>query len=259
MKYWYQRPHISIAGHVRTVIVLEGSSNPDDTQLPLFTNGMSALFCQINNDVQPNQKTANTILFGTSIPSENLDVAENNTVIIYFFKPFLLASIFKISAQELKEKAINLSAWNAQKNIALNHQLLNAANTNSAIEILDYFIAQHIESNRKECEIISHSTDLMMENSDTEILSQLLEKLQLTERTFQRIFKKYVGITPNQYRRICQFQFAFSQLKGNHFEKLTDVAYGNGYFDQSHYIRSFKEFTDTTPNEYLQSGLKKKK
>ncbi|TSJ47977.1 helix-turn-helix domain-containing protein [Fluviicola chungangensis] len=44
-------------------------------------------------------------------------------------------------------------------------------------------------------------------------------------------------------------------MKGGHFEKITDVAYANGYFDQSHYIRSFKEFTNTTPNGYLQSGL----
>jgi AraC-like DNA-binding protein len=97
-----------------------------------------------------------------------------------------------------------------------------------------------------------------MEDSNTDVLSLLLEELNLTERTFQRIFKKYVGITANEYRRICQFYFAFSQLKGGHFEKLTDVAYTNGYFDQSHYIRSFKEFTATTPNEYLQSGLNKK-
>jgi AraC-like DNA-binding protein len=86
----------------------------------------------------------------------------------------------------------------------------------------------------------------------------MLQQLNLTERTFQRIFKKYVGITANEYRRICQFQMAFYQLKARQFDKLTDVVYDNGYFDQSHYTRSFKEFTNTTPNEYLQSGLKKK-
>ena len=72
------------------------------------------------------------------------------------------------------------------------------------------------------------------------------------------MFKKYVGVTPNQYRRICQFQVSFAQLRGKEFNKLTDVAYDNGFADQSHFIRSFREFTQITPNDYLRSGLKEK-
>ena len=88
-----------------------------------------------------------------------------------------------------------------------------------------------------------------------EILSVLLNKLNLTERTFQRIFKKYVGITPNQYRRICQFQISFAQLRSKKFDTLTDVAYDNGFADQSHFIRSFREFTQITPGNYLKFGM----
>jgi len=34
--------------------------------------------------------------------------------------------------------------------------------------------------------------------------------------------------------------------------KLSDVAYENGYADQSHFIRSFREFTGYTPSQYQQ-------
>jgi AraC-like DNA-binding protein len=94
-----------------------------------------------------------------------------------------------------------------------------------------------------------------MYNSGTEILSALLEKLNLKERTFQRIFKKYVGVTPTQYRRICQFQLSFVQMRTRQFGKISEVAFDNGFSDQSHFIRSFKEFTQTTPQQYLQKGL----
>ncbi|HCZ35003.1 MAG TPA: AraC family transcriptional regulator, partial [Cytophagales bacterium] len=163
------------------------------------------------------------------------------------------------SGQDLKAKPIELNLWNAQKAMALNIQLYHSKSTQEKVEILSHFIFTQIESNKRDCEIIRYATDTIMHNSNTDVLSQLLENLYLTERTFQRIFKKYVGITANEYRRICQHYFAFSQLKSGHFEKLTDVVFTNGYFDQSHYIRSFKEFTNTTPNEYLQSGLDKGK
>jgi AraC-like DNA-binding protein len=48
-------------------------------------------------------------------------------------------------------------------------------------------------------------------------------------------------------------------VRSKEFQTLADVAYDNGFADQSHFIRSFKEFTETTPNTYLRSGLKEKK
>jgi hypothetical protein len=44
MKYWYQKPHQLLSEYVRTVLILEGSSEPDPEKLPLFTNDMPALF-----------------------------------------------------------------------------------------------------------------------------------------------------------------------------------------------------------------------
>ncbi|HEX6428081.1 MAG TPA: AraC family transcriptional regulator, partial [Niastella sp.] len=57
-----------------------------------------------------------------------------------------------------------------------------------------------------------------------------------------------------QFRRIWQFNNAFQQLNNRQFNKLTDIAFANGYADQSHYIRAFKEFTGITPKEYLKFG-----
>ncbi len=244
--YDYHNPDPKLVDYIRTVLVFNNSSESVSSDLPLFTNGMSALLYKADNRIT---------LFGQSVPVEELD----ETTIAFFFKPFALATIFKVSAQDLKEKPVDLNLWNAQKAMALNIQLYHSKSTQEKVEILSHFIFTQIESNKRDCEMIRYSTDTIMHNSNTDVLSQLLENLHLSERTFQRIFKKYVGITANEYRRICQHYFAFSHLKSGHFEKLTDVAFTNGYFDQSHYIRSFKEFTNTTPNEYLQSGLDKGK
>jgi AraC-like DNA-binding protein len=66
------------------------------------------------------------------------------------------------------------------------------------------------------------------------------------------MFERNIGVAPNLYRRICQFNSAFTQLNIRNHQKLSDIAFQNGYADQSHYIRSFKEFTNITPKEYLQ-------
>jgi AraC-like DNA-binding protein len=232
--------------------VLDNSDplTPDD--LPVFTNGVPTLLYTAQNDDH------SLSIFGKDVPAERWIVRDDTTQIAIFFKPFAIGPAFKLSARQLNTEPVELNRWNPQKAMALKIQLAYAQSTAQKIEALHHFILSQVTANQRECGIIRYATDKLLENPDTDVLAQMLQELNLTERTFQRIFKKYVGITPNEYRRICQFQMAFYQLKAGHFDKLTDVAYANGYFDQSHYIRSFKEFTDTTPNDYLQFGLKKK-
>lgn len=250
MKHWYLKLNPGLSDYVRTLLIVDGFSHSESSDLPLFTNGMPALVCETRNN-----KDLRITLFGQSVPSKDWIIEDNVSLIAYFFKPFALGSIFKLSAQDLKEKPVILELSDTKKISELHLQLPGAKTTEAKIAILDDLILAQLRINQRECEIIKYATDQLMLNSGSDTLSKIPEELNLTERTFQRIFKKYVGISANHYRRICQSYFAFSQLKGGHFDNLTDIAYSNGYYDQSHYIRSFKEFTDKTPNEYLKSGL----
>ena len=259
MKHWYQQPHQLLSEYVKTVLILEGFSESGPGDLPWVTNGMSTLFCKTEKGEFGNEKIIQLALFGKSVPEEDCEAGINTTIIAYFFKPFALASIFNLAAAKVLEVPVELINWSPHKANALQTQLIYAGSTTRKIEVLDNLLIHQLQQHQRECEIIKFATDQIMYNPGTEILSEMLSKLNLNERTFQRLFKKYVGVTPGHYRRICQFQVSFSQLRSNEFNKLTDVAYDNGFADQSHFIRSFREFTQTTPNDYLKTGLKDKK
>lgn len=255
MKYWYQKPPQLLSDYVRTVLIIEGFSQSDAAKLPLFTNGMPALLCRTEKGESGEENIIQVTLFGKSVSSACWTINGNTTIIAYFFKPFALASVFNLPACRLIKTPVELSNWSPHKTNALRTQLIYAATTSRKVEVLDNLLIHQLQQNSRECEIIKCATDQIMYNSGMEILSVLLNKLNLTERTFQRIFKKYVGITPNQYRRICQFQISFAQLRSKKFDTLTDVAYDNGFADQSHFIRSFREFTQITPGNYLKFGM----
>lgn len=259
MNHWYKTPNHLISGYIRTVLVLEGCAQPDPDNLPLFTNGMPALFCKTEKESSGNEMIIQLSLFGRSVPEEYWNVTADMTIIAYFFKPFALATTFNIPANKLNKEPIDLSSWSPHKINALETQLIYASSTSRKVEVLDNLLIHQLTQNKKECEIIQNITDQIIYNPGTEILSEVLEKFKLNERTFQRIFKKYVGVTPNQYRRICQFHISFAQLRAKDFEKLSDVAYDNGFADQSHFIRSFREFTQVTPQDYIRLGLIEKK
>ena len=70
MKHWYQQPHQSLSEYIRTVLILEGFSESNTADLPIFTNGMSALFCKTEKDESGNENIIQLTLFGKSTPEE---------------------------------------------------------------------------------------------------------------------------------------------------------------------------------------------
>ncbi|HEX8059658.1 MAG TPA: hypothetical protein VF473_01930, partial [Cyclobacteriaceae bacterium] len=178
MKHWYQKPHPSISDYVRSVLMIDGSDGPDPSSPPLVTSGMTALF----------YKNGSLTLFGTSVPDECWTFDDNTKIIAYFFKPFAAPPLFNLDAKKMD--AVDLGTIDPN---AIDDLLISKLNRN--------------------CEIIRYATDHIMLDPSTDILPKLLAELNLNERTFQRIFRKFVGITASQYRRICQFQSSFTQLR----------------------------------------------
>lgn len=64
-----------------------------------------------------------------------------------------------------------------------------------------------------------------------------------------RLFNDWFGISAHGYQKLLQFIRSVETLH-NRKLKLTDAGLENGYYDQSHFIRTFQEFTGMTPGEY---------
>lgn len=75
-----------------------------------------------------------------------------------------------------------------------------------------------------------------------------LHQLELSGRQIERMFRDYVGISPRFFTKLLRVKHAASLLESSY--KLTDIAYECGYFDQPHFIKTFKSITGYTPGEY---------
>jgi AraC-like DNA-binding protein len=73
-------------------------------------------------------------------------------------------------------------------------------------------------------------------------------EFSISERQFERIFRFNVGISPKRFVEIARLNYAISIISKN--SNLTETAYEAGYYDQSHFIRSFKFYTGMTPGEF---------
>ncbi|KAA3618720.1 MAG: AraC family transcriptional regulator [Calditrichaeota bacterium] len=64
-----------------------------------------------------------------------------------------------------------------------------------------------------------------------------------------RLFTDWFGLSPARNLKLLQFTNSLTYL---HFapEKLTDIAFEKGFYDQAHFIHNFREFANMTPGQY---------
>jgi AraC-like DNA-binding protein len=73
------------------------------------------------------------------------------------------------------------------------------------------------------------------------------KRVDLSERQFIQAFSREVGLTPKMYCRIQRFQRAREAVETVTTPKWAAIAVDSGYFDQSHLIRDFREFSGFSP------------
>lgn len=243
-------PPLTITGYVSSILVIENLDYKSDFMLPLYANGSPTIVFQTANAVKQNRTIGKLTLYGQTILPDELSFNNSFTLIAYFLQPHSLKALFDIKASELTNDFLDLNDIKEAKEISLQERLLNEPSLNKRLQLINDFIEKlSTLSNSDNSKTIFVTNEL--KNVGINSLTDVQRKLNTTERSLQRLFEANVGISPKMFKRICQFHQAFQQLNQYQFGKLTDIAYENGFADQSHFIRVFKEFTGLTPKEYL--------
>ncbi|MBL8993993.1 MAG: AraC family transcriptional regulator, partial [Spirochaetia bacterium] len=92
--------------------------------------------------------------------------------------------------------------------------------------------------------------------SDRTILKvdDLIRAFDLDKRKLQRLFKRYVGISPKWMIQRYRLHEALAALESRRVVNGAAFAQDLGYFDQAHFIKDFKRLVGVTPAEYLKAG-----
>jgi len=82
-------------------------------------------------------------------------------------------------------------------------------------------------------------------------LSNLSRDLFFSPRHLRRVFSLNTGVPLKAYQQIIRFSHCIQQLEQRKDLRIQDVAFQNGFSDQTHFNKEFKLFTGLTPKQYL--------
>jgi len=254
MKTQLLLPPLSLSHHVQSIVVIEEHRLETDFVIPLIARGYPSIVFQDTGQHSNGSNTDRLVLYGQNVKPFHFNTTGHVTIIAFFLYPHLLKSIFGFDAKESRGLSIDLSLFAQAKKINLTEQLLNAPTLSARLQLMTGFIQDLCETKfGNENKSIFFATTHIIRDKGLGAPRIIREKLHLTERTFERLFETHVGVSPKLFNKICQFHSAFQQFSNRQYNKLSDVAFENGYADQSHFIRVFKEFTNLTPGEYLKN------
>ena len=89
-------------------------------------------------------------------------------------------------------------------------------------------------------------------------IGTLAEETGYSECYIRRIFGKIHGISPKVFEKFVRFQNTLNLMEKEKIG-LEELAAECGYYDQSHMIKDFKNFSGVTPEAYMNLISEKQK
>lgn len=188
----------------------------------------------------------NSGLHGQSQNFRRFIVDRNFGIFGVYLYPFTLPLLFSMPSDELSNEMPDLPTLMGNEGKILEEKMMVAKTNGHRVEIISAFLDKKISQNyRHEPAVFSTICKIIQTRGITNV-HKLAEQSFLSTRQFERKFKAFSGFSPKLYSRIVRFQSALN-MYGDSTKSLTEIAYECGYYDQSHFIHDFKEFSGQHP------------
>jgi AraC-like DNA-binding protein len=179
--------------------------------------------------------------------------AEKNPFIIgVHFKPGGAFPFLGVPAGELADTHVDLEALWGSASVRLRERLCEAETAAGRFHLFQEALLSRLRHDAQPHYAVSAALAMFGQNQAGTTVREAAEYLGLSQRRLIEVFKAEVGLTPKLFSRIQRFQRARAIIGQNcSAPDWTALALDLGYFDQSHFIREFLEFSGISPTAYL--------
>jgi len=172
---------------------------------------------------------------------------DTGTILVYFTEAGL-SYFTSRPANELFNHSISLeNIFDRQQVSDTEEKLASATSDKQRIHVVEQFLLSQLRDIKND-KLIVEAVKLIYQSKGTIKISELNEKLFISQSPFEKRFRKLVGTTPKKFASIVRFNCVLNDL--TRIRSLTDICYENNFFDQAHFIKDFRQYTGDTPETF---------
>ena len=178
------------------------------------------------------------------------DTAEAFIIGVHF-KPGGAFPFLGLPAGDLADTHVDLETLWGPSAGRLRERLCEARTSAGRFRLLQEALLGRLWHGAEQHYAVSAALEMFGKNQAGPTVREAAKHLGLSQRRLIQVFKAEVGITPKLFSRIQRFQQTRTIIQQNPSPNWAALASDLGYFDQSHFIREFLEFSGLSPTDYL--------
>ena len=224
-------------------VSIEGNFMPSPEQA-MFINLYTRLKSKKSGEYNFNIITSCTLM-GAQITPFKLLVEESHKTVSIIFQPGGLNRFLNIPMAEIFDdgySAREVIGREIEELLDKSHDSISFGELDSIVQ--SYFLRKL--SQIKDPLPIDFALQYLLANHNISI-DRIAEMACMSIRNFERKCKERLGMPAKMYARIARFHKAYKMLESRAIISWTDLTYEAGYYDQTHFIKDFKEFAKLTP------------
>lgn len=169
------------------------------------------------------------------------------TVLVYFTDTGL-AHFTALPVHELFNQCISLDSIFSTTHLRHTEERLSSAHTDlQRINIIERFFLALLKDIQTD-QLILEAIRMIYDSKGTIRIKELHTKLLISQSPFEKRFRRLVGASPKKFASIVRFNAVLKAMKEH--ASMTSLGFEHEFFDQAHFIRSFKQFTGETPEKF---------
>ncbi len=168
--------------------------------------------------------------------------------ILVFFTEIGFAHFASDPTNELFNQSISLDYIFDKNDVLETEEKLALVHTDKQrILVVEKFMLSQLKDIHTD-KLIVEAVKLIYDSKGTIRIKELNAKLFISQSPFEKRFRNLVGTTPKKFASIIRFNSVLDDL--SKAKSLTEICYENNFFDQAHFIKDFKQFTGSTPENF---------
>ena len=169
------------------------------------------------------------------------------------FQPGGFFPFFTVPIKELEDKAVSLEKLFGKDGKEIGEKILNALSTSERIKLIEAFLLRRLMTAENIDRLVSSLVEMIFTTNGQLSINEVSKQTNINRRQLERKFSKAIGLSPKQLSKTIRLQAALKMLLDQKFTDLTSLSCENEFYDQSHFIKDFKEFTGFSPKEFYGS------
>lgn len=166
------------------------------------------------------------------------------------FRPGAFRAIHGRDVAELAGKQRSIASVFGEEGASLEASLLARGGGPSCVESVERFLRARETLRDANIEIAARAVEIARADPSIGRTRDLAERVALSPRTLERLFHRYVGVSPKWIIRRYRVHEACERVASGEAPCWSALAQELGYFDQAHFIRDFKAQVGRTPAQY---------